>query len=120
MRILLKFPRPSSHWVGLSNLITQSDGLRGDVTLVVDADGVRFFEKIDDESPIPVMTRRHPRFDVETLSGKLSFLQWLHDTFPKEEPVVANRAVRIRPLPNFYRGGAIARTVRFGATASTR
>ena len=120
MQILLKFPKPSSHWVGLANLIVHSDGLRGDITLVVDGDGARFFEKIDAENPIPVLTRTQPRFDVETLAGKLAFLQWLHDTFPKVEPVPVPRALKIRPLPNFFKGGAITRSVRFGTTSAAR
>ncbi len=118
MRIKLNFPKPSPHWVGLANMIMQSDGLRGDITLVVDETGARFFEKIDDQSPIPVITRRQPRFPVETLAGKLAFLQWLHDTFPKTESSVPTRFVQRRPLPSFYHGGAITRTVRFSATTS--
>lgn len=120
MQILLKFPKPSAHWIGLANLIVHSDGLRGDITLVVDGDGARFFEKIDAENPIPVLTRKQPRFAVETLAGKLAFLQWLHDTFPKVEPVAVSRAPQLRPLPNFFKGGAITRAVRFGTASPAR
>ena len=118
MRIKLNFPKPSSHWVGMANMIMQSDGLRGDITLVADENGARFFEKIEEQSPIPVITRRQPRFAVETLAGKLAFLQWLHDMFPKTEASAPTRFVQRRPLQSFYRGGAIARSIRFSATSS--
>jgi hypothetical protein len=91
--------------------------LRGDITLVVDRDGPRFFEQMASDSPIPVLARQQPRFAVETLAGKLGFLQWLHDTFPKPPLIRATSQQRLRCIP-FQTSGAVRRTVRFGSVST--
>ena len=120
MRIKLNFPKPSAHWLGLANIIMESDGLRGGITLVGDEQGTRLFGKVEDENPIPVLLDRQPRFAVNTLAGKLAFLQWLHDRFPKVQSSVPTRFVQRRPLQSFYHGGAITRSIRFSPTSAPR
>jgi hypothetical protein len=118
MRIVLKLPEPTAHWIGLANLIEQSDGLRADITLVIDSNGPRFFEQIATDNPIPVFLREQPRFAVETLAGKLGFLQWLHDAFPKPAPIPATSQRRLQFPAIFQTSGAARRAIRFQAVSS--
>jgi hypothetical protein len=83
MKTLLKLTEPSADWRGLAHVIAKSAGLRDDVTLVVETDGVRFYdeEKREIQTSLPPSTGT--RDSIMLLSTKLFLLKWLYDHFSK-------------------------------------
>ena len=120
MRILLKAARPSAHWLGMANLISQSDGLRGDVTLLVDQTEVRFLSDDACEIPMPASAAAWIHQAPMTLQGKLDVLEWLHERFPNPELAKRPQQKPLRVLPPFHRSGAVARTIQFTAAQNAR
>jgi hypothetical protein len=82
MKTLINVPHPSPDWQGLAHVIAKSVGLRDDVTLVVEQDGLRFLDddchEISAETPVGKWTDD----SICQLSMKLSLLDWLHERFP--------------------------------------
>ena len=81
MRTLLNLSDPSPDWRGLDHVISKSDGLRDDVTLVIEGDRIRFFDAECREIQTGATTARWSSSNITQLSSKLSFLDWLHETF---------------------------------------
>ena len=83
MKTVLKLTEPSADWRGLAHVIAKSAGLRDDVTLVVEKEGLRFY---DDERR-EIVTNLPPgtgaRDSITLLSTKLFLLKWLYDHFSK-------------------------------------
>jgi hypothetical protein len=117
MRIRLNLHKPSAHWIGLANVVAQSDELREDVTLIVDAEGARFYEGQTCDIPIAISASAPAIEAIDTLDGKLAFIAWLHQRFPKPQPGTPARAQLRRALPNFHRSSSMMRAIRFGATS---
>jgi hypothetical protein len=114
MEVLLQLKKPSAHWIGMCNLIAQSDALRDDIILRVNDDGISFFEEHGDRVQIPVMTQGWSLHAADTLAGKLAIFERLHREFSKPLPPAPARARLQRPPRSFLPGGAIKRAVRFG------
>ena len=112
MKVLLQLKKPSAHWIGLSNLIVQSDALRDDIVLRVDENGMSFFEEHDEQLRIPVMTQGWSSSSADSLAGKLAMFERLHREFSKPLPPTPTRAQLRRPPRSYLPGGAIKRAVR--------
>jgi hypothetical protein len=85
MRMLLNLPDPSPDWRGLAHVISKSDGLRDDVTFVVERDRLRFFDSECREITIEFVPGTWTdSATIAQLSQKLSLLDWLHERFPRE------------------------------------
>ena len=86
MRMLLNLPDPSADWRGLAHVISKSDGLRDDVTLVVERDRLRFFDSECREISAGMDSGQWSAGSVNNLSAKLSLLDWLYERFPRDQP----------------------------------
>jgi hypothetical protein len=104
----------------MANLITQSDGLRRDITLVVDENDVRLLDEHNREIPMPAPAIASVLHAPTTLQGKLDLFEWLHERFPNPELAPRQEQPPLRVLPPFHRSGAVARTIRFSAAPSAR
>lgn len=120
MRILLMLPKPSAHWSGMANLIGESDGLRDDVTVVVDGERVRFFDAGSNEMAVHVPRHILEAGTIPRLRAKLSFLQWLHERFPRAVDQTFRRERTRWPVHTFSKPGSGVRSLRFGEAVSTR
>ena len=81
MRTLLNLSDPSPDWRGLAHVISKSDGLRDDVTLVIESDRIRFFDAECREIQTGATAGRWSSSNISQLSSKLSLLDWLHENF---------------------------------------
>ena len=82
--MLLNLPNPSPDWRGLARVISTSHGLREDVTLVVESERLRFFDCECREIRLPEPSATWNRREMHALSEKISFLDWLHEQFPRQ------------------------------------
>jgi hypothetical protein len=84
MRTLLNLPDPSPDWRGLAHVISKSDGLRDDVTLVIESDRIRFFDAECREIKTDLAPESWSISTISQLSSKLSLLDWLHQNFGRD------------------------------------
>jgi hypothetical protein len=117
MHILLKLTPPPAHWVGLANIISHSDGLRDDVTLIVSKEGAKFVDEKGREVPSSISNSVEALKAADTLQGKLTLLAALHAEFPVPPPAAPTQSRLKRALPHFHKSGAIGRAIHFGATS---
>jgi hypothetical protein len=106
--MLLNLPDPSPDWRGLAHVVSKSDGLREDVTFVVEKDRVRFFDSECREIPIELELGKWAAGTIRQLSTKLSLLDWLHERFPRESSATVSPPSSNRFAASFFtdEGGA--------------
>ena len=118
MKTLINVPNPSADWQGLAHVISKSAGLRDDVTLVVEQDGLRFLDddwhEITAETPVGKWTDD----SICQLSMKLSLLDWLYERFPTP-PHVSTDDTPAGPRPASYFNGDSSSDNRLVASRST-
>jgi hypothetical protein len=119
MRTLLNLPDPSADWRGLAHVISKSDGLRDDVTLVVERDRIRFFDAECREIQTGMAPGRWTHDTMSQLALKLSLLDWLHERFPSEREAANPSPRRERPVDSFFTNEHVAPGNRSGASQST-
>src|SRR5688572_16844907 len=81
MKTVLKLTEPSADWRGLAHVIAKSAGLRDDVTLVVETEGVRFYDEERREIQTSLPPGTGTRDTIMLLSTKLVLLKVLYDSF---------------------------------------
>ena len=117
--MLLNLPEPSADWRGLAHVISKSEGLRDDVTFVVERDRVRFFDsecrEIATEVPPVVCSDETMR----QLSAKLSLLDWLHERFPQTREKAAQIPRSGRLATSFFKDEGAGLGSHLGASQST-
>jgi hypothetical protein len=118
MKTLLNVPNPSPDWQGLAHVISRSAGLRDDVTLVVDPDGLRFLDDDCHEIRAETPAGKWTEDSICQLAMKLSFLDWLYERFPTP-PHVATNDIPVGPRPASYFNGDSSSDNRLAAIQST-
>jgi hypothetical protein len=119
MRMLLNFPDPSPDWRGLAHVISKSDGLRDDVTFVVESDTLRFFDSECREIATGVDPKRWTQGRMRQLSDKLSLLDWLHERFPRETPAAVSSEPVNRLAASFFKDEGAGRDSHLASSQST-
>jgi hypothetical protein len=105
MKTLLNLTEPSADWRGLAHVIAKSTGLRDDVTLVVEKEGVRFYDEERREIQTSLPPGTGTRDSITLLSTKLFLLKWLYDHFSKPGADLDGGAHRSPRAGSFFRLG---------------
>ena len=105
MKTLLNLTEPSADWRGLAHVIAKSAGLRDDVTLVVEKEGVRFYDEERREIQTSLPPGTGARDSIMLLSTKLFLLKWLYDHFSKPGAEMNGGHHRTPRAGSFFRSG---------------
>ena len=120
MRTLLNLPDPSPDWRGLAHVISKSDGLRDDVTLVIERDRIRFFDAECREIQIGLTAGRWSSSNISQLASKISLLDWLHENFSTESDLPVSRSIsQGTPLSAYFTSDRGERDIHSAAIQST-
>ncbi len=119
MRTLLNLSDPSPDWRGLAHVISKSDGLRDDVTLVIENDRVRLFDAECREIQTGAIAGRWSSLNISQLSSKLSLLDWLHENFSTESGLAIRQPnSQDSPVSAYFTSDRDERGIRSVATQS--